>query len=96
MLVDLVDDRLDASPLALVAGAEDLAQYAFQHAFLYRYSPCELMYPATASVTNPWIERPDRTRSRISVDDTSMRRVGTSVDRRVSASLNGPAPSDSG
>jgi hypothetical protein len=31
MLVDLVDDRLNASPFALVAGPEDLAQYAFQH-----------------------------------------------------------------
>jgi hypothetical protein len=53
MLIDLVDDRLNPSSLALVAGPEDLAQYAFQHAFLYRYSPCEPMYSATASVTNP-------------------------------------------
>ena len=52
-IVDEINDRLDASPLALVAGPKDLAQYAFQHAFLYRYSPCDLIYSATASVTNP-------------------------------------------
>jgi hypothetical protein len=31
VLVDLVDDRLDAAPFALVAGPEDLAQYAFPY-----------------------------------------------------------------
>ena len=37
------------------------------------------MNSATASVTNPWIERPARIRSRISVDEMSTRRVGTRI-----------------
>src|SRR5688572_24380240 len=74
MIVDLVDDRLHALPLALMARPEDFGQQHLHHTSLYRYKPLNAMYCATASVTKPRIGCPARARARISVDETSMRR----------------------
>ena len=81
LLVDLVDDRLDLLPFALVARSDDGADDSLEHAILYRYSRSAAMNSATASGTNPRIDFPARTRSRISVDEMSMRRVAS--DRGV-------------
>src|SRR5437870_3772349 len=84
MLVDLVDDRLNALALTIVASTEHTAQQPCQRhllIFLRRYSPPQRYSPrasmnrSTLSGTNPLIDFPARTRWRISVDETSMRLV---------------------
>src|SRR5205085_1072857 len=75
LLVDRVDDGLHASPLPFVTGAENAVDDGVEHRILYRYSPADSMKSATLWGTNPRIERPARTRARISVDETSTRRV---------------------
>ena len=62
VLVDLVDDRLDLLPFALVARADDGVDDSLEHAIPYRYSRSATMKSATASGTNPRIDLPSRTR----------------------------------
>ena len=78
MFVDLVNDRLNLAPLALVSRSEDGVDQSLEHSVLYRYSCFDSMNLATDSGTKPRIDFPVRTRSRTSVDDTSTSRV-TSV-----------------
>src|SRR5262249_17300113 len=72
VLVDLVNDRLDLLPFALVACAEDCVDDSLEHALLYRYSRSAAMSEATASGTNPRIDFPDFTPSRISLHTPSL------------------------
>src|SRR5438105_6300695 len=77
--VDLVHDRLNLAPLAIVTRPDDRVDESLDHAILYRYSRSVSMNAATDSGTKPRIDLPSRTRSRISVDDTSTRRVSRAI-----------------
>src|SRR5262249_27634081 len=93
VLVDLVNDRLDLLPFALVACAEDCVDDSLEHALLYRYNRSAAMNDATASGTNPPIDFPAFTRSRISVDEMSMRRDSSRRGAPGNDSSFGAAPS---
>src|SRR5206468_8214613 len=56
--VDLVHDRLNLPPLAIVAGPDDRADESLDHAILYRYNRSVSINTATDSGTKPRIDLP--------------------------------------
>src|SRR6185437_1118906 len=75
--VDLVDDRLNLFPVALVTAAHHGVDHSLEHSIPYRYSRSAAMYAPTESGTNPRTDLPSRTRRLISVEEMSIRRVAS-------------------
>src|SRR5262249_39900278 len=67
VLVNTIDDRLNALELPLEARPDHLGYQLLQHASPVRYSPCDVMYAATWSGTMSRTGRPPATARRTSV-----------------------------